>query len=191
MHKALHDLNNIRKKEAEEKNNDFLELKIGIGLNTGNCVVGNMGSDQRFDYSVLGDAVNLASRLEGQSKGYGVKTVIGEETNKIAKSSFATLQLDLIAVKGKKEAISIYTLLGDKEMKESADFINLERTHNLMLQYYFEQKWDDALKCIEKSQKLMEGVMMEYYDFLKLRITNFIKNPPGENWDGVYVATSK
>ena len=88
-----------------------------MDLNTGGCVVGNMGSDQRFDYSVLGDAVNLASRLEGQSKSYGVKTVIGPETYESVKDSYATLKLDMIAVKGKKEAVTIFTLLGDSILK--------------------------------------------------------------------------
>ena len=97
MHKAMKELNAKREEEAKAENKKFLELKIGIGLNTGGCVVGNMGSDQRFDYSVLGDAVNLASRLEGQSKSYGVKTVIGPETYESVKDSYATLKLDMIA----------------------------------------------------------------------------------------------
>ena len=83
-----------------------------------------MGSDQRFDYSVLGDSVNLAARLEGQSKSYGVKTVIGPETNESVKDLYATLQLDMIAVKGKKEAVTIFTLAGDSEFKKSSEFKN-------------------------------------------------------------------
>ena len=191
MHKAMAELNAIRKEEAKAQNKDYLELKIGIGLNTGGCVVGNMGSDQRFDYSVLGDSVNLAARLEGQSKSYGVKTVIGPETYDSVKDTYATLQLDLIAVKGKKEAVTIYTLAGDNEFKKSSEFKNLESKHIKILEFYFNQKWKNCLNEIKLAKMLCNNLMNEYYEILTERINEYEKNPPPKNWDGVYVATSK
>ncbi len=191
MHKALKKLNEERKKEAEQNNSVFLELKIGIGINTGNCVVGNMGSEQRFDYSVLGDSVNLASRLEGQSKGYGVKTIIGSETYETLKNEFAILKLDLIAVKGKKEAVAIYTLLGNNELKNQNSFKDLELKHNLMLNSYFNQNWLEASKKLKECENLLNGVMKEYYNMMNVRLEKFLKNPPPKNWDGVFIATTK
>src|SRR5690348_15993211 len=98
--------------EARAEGRPFNELRIGIGVNSGECVVGNMGSTQRFAYTALGDAVNLASRLEGQTKTYSVDIIIGQETRKAA-PSWAVLELDWISVKGKIDADSIYALLGD------------------------------------------------------------------------------
>ena len=96
-------LNALRKDEAESGGHPVLPIDIGIGINTGRCVVGNMGSNLRFDYSVLGDTVNLASRLEGQSKSYGVKVVLGSGTAAAAADDFAVIEIDLIRVKGKTE----------------------------------------------------------------------------------------
>ena len=107
-------------------------LGIGIGINTGPCTVGNMGSTQRFDYSALGDTVNLASRLEGETKSYGVPIVIGDATAR-AVPGFATLDLDVAHVKGKRESVTLHALLGDEAMAQSPAFAELAHHHAAML----------------------------------------------------------
>jgi adenylate cyclase len=110
-------LNAELKREAEANGGAYMPLRIGIGLNTGPCVVGNMGSDFRFNYSVLGDTVNLASRLESQTKDYRIPVVIGSRTAEGAKKNFAVMEIDLIMVKGKKQPEAVFTVLGPAEVQ--------------------------------------------------------------------------
>lgn len=184
-------LNDRLEAEALEEGRKHVPLKVGIGLNSGPAVVGNMGSELRIDYSVLGDTVNLAARLEGQSKAYGVDIVIGESTNTDV-PMMATLFLDNIKVKGKTEAVTIFCLVGDEAVAESQEFQTLKQFHDQMIEAYLEQDWNKSIKRLKECRLLCTPYNIDgFYDLYETRILHFQAESPGEDWDGVFVATSK
>jgi adenylate cyclase len=185
-------LDHLEKLNAELEKEDALPIKIGIGLNTGEVVVGNMGSDQRFDYSVLGDAVNLAARLEGQSKGYGVQIVLGKNTAENMETDFAMIELDKIAVKGKTEAVRIFTSLGKYDvLHKTVNWVMAHNQHTKFLELYRQQQFDMALKFASDLRDEFDGMLADYYDIMKQRIIELRESDMPKDWDGVYRATSK
>ena len=131
MLERIDELNKLREQEAQDGGHAYFPLNVGVGLNTGIGVVGNMGSDLKFNYSVLGDSVNLASRLEGQSKEYGFPIIVGSKTALAVKEKFAILELDFIMVKGKKEPEVIYAIAGREDTAQSGRF---QRLRNLTIE---------------------------------------------------------
>jgi adenylate cyclase len=175
MFVALAQLN----KELESEG--MLPIKIGVGINTGSVVVGNMGSNQRFDYSVLGDAVNLAARLEGQSKEYGLTLLVGEDS---ITSEYAFIELDRIAVKGKTDPATIYTALFGNYA------VNYIEEHDKYLQLYRDAKWDLAINQISKVKTIAPDQLHKYYDVMSGRAQE-LKRKGTKTWDGIFIATSK
>jgi adenylate cyclase len=185
-------LNQQFKREAEQNGGKYMPLNVGIGLNTGPCVVGNMGSDFRFNYSVLGDTVNVASRLEARTKDYRVPIVIGAQTEQQAKEKFATIEIDRIQVKGKSEPETVFTVLGHAELRQDPNFQDLRELTAGMLRSYREQDWTRALEAIELCRKAGEGFgIAALYDMYAERIEAFRRTPPPPDWNGVYEAESK
>jgi adenylate cyclase len=185
-------LNQEFKREADQNGGKYMPLRIGIGLNTGPCVVGNMGSDFRFNYSVLGDTVNVASRLEARTKDYRIPIVIGEVTAQKAKERFATMEIDRIQVKGKTQPETVFTVLGRADLGRDSDFLELHQLMTKMLRYYRTQDWTKALDTIEACRKAAEGFGVgALYDMYAERIEAFRHNPPPPDWNGVYEAESK
>jgi len=192
MVKALDALNVRRSAQAAAGGGEAEPLKVGVGVNTGRCVVGNMGSDLRFDYTVLGDAVNLASRLEGQTKGYGVPILVGAGTAAAAEGAFALVPVDLIRVKGKLEPEAIFALVGDAAVRADPAFQALRRDTEAMMAAYRAQRWKDARGHAERAQESAEyfGISGLYGLYLN-RIENFRTQPPPQDWDGVHMAETK
>ena len=200
--KMLHDVDelNKEKKDAweaiqnESERGPLHQINIGIGINSGDCVVGNMGSELRFDYTCLGDPVNLASRLEGQSKPYGVLIILGQNTAAYVEDELATLEIDQLRVKGKQEPETVYGLFGDETMLADENFQELQKQNNAMLTAYRKQDWETVEGMLElmKDQSDRAGIDLDIYLFMyETRVLEFRENPPGRDWDGVYVATSK
>jgi adenylate cyclase len=150
-------LNVELKREAEANGGVYMPLRIGIGLNSGPCVVGNMGSDFRFNYSVLGDTVNLASRLESRTKDYRLSLVIGARTAERAKAKFATMEIDLIQVKGKKQPETVFTVLGRAEVADDPRCAELFDLNTQMLACYRKQNWEEARNLIDRCRKVANG----------------------------------
>jgi adenylate cyclase len=148
---------------------------MGLGINSAVVVVGNMGSSQRFDYTCLGDGVNLASRLEGQSKNYGVRIILGQRTAELVKDTYTVVELDCIAVKGKTEGVHIFTLATT----------NTE-LHSTYLESYYAGDWDKA-KRLCRRLIAENGELMHYYELMLERMKEGLPT----NWDGTYHATSK
>ena len=173
MLRALADVREIWKDSG-------VELNIGIGINTGIAVVGNLGSEERFDYTAIGDSVNLASRLEGLCKLYGVSIICSEYTVKKAKSEFQWRKLDFVRVKGKKEPIEIYEL---KEAKTLEDALYEEA-----LELYRKGIFNEALHLFKKVLKSNphDSPSKLMYE----RTVYLLKNPPAQ-WDGVCENESK
>lgn len=190
MQGVLDPVNAKLKAQAEAAGRTHIPLQCGIGLNTGPVAVGNMGSRQRFAYSVLGDAVNMASRLEGQTKTYGVQILLGEATAQAA-SNFACVELDSIRVVGKDQPARIYTLLGDEAVADTDAFKDFMADHTAFLAAYRTGAWDDAISACNRARAhAVAQPLLGYYKLLEARVAAFKKTPP-QNWDGVFNALEK
>ncbi len=189
MNRALDPINDGLRQRAQNLGRPPLLLKAGIGVNSGSTSVGNMGSKQRFAYSAIGDTVNLASRLEGQTRTYNASVIIGEATQKFV-PDFATLELDLIQVKGKTEPARIFALVGD-EVYASPEFKKWAATHSDMMKAYRDADFELAMRMMEKCREQAEPRFKNLYALYEERIREMLAHPPAKDWDGVYVATSK
>ncbi|RAP31984.1 hypothetical protein DID75_05565 [Candidatus Marinamargulisbacteria bacterium SCGC AG-410-N11] len=176
MHELLVDLN----KEWQEK--EYPEVKIGIGINTGDLIIGNIGSSARVDFTAIGDNVNLGARLEGLCKNYAAGIVISEFTYEYIKDKYPCRLLDKVAVKGKELPITIYQPFRvDKE--------NISGKWNAIHDLYMNREWDKALAEIDNFLKEFKDdkVALMFRD----RVVQFKEEPPDENWQGVEVLKTK
>lgn len=188
MRRELEALNEALRDDPERPG---LSLRVGIGINTGECFVGNLGSDLRFNYSVLGDPVNVASRIEARSKSYGVDIMIGETTRRAA-LDLAALELDQVQLMGKSAATRIYALLGDAACARDDGFKLLAKAHEAMLAAYRARDWDGAEHWLAKSRYLGAAYGLgRLYESYAERIGRYRLDPPPPDWDGSEIATSK
>ena len=188
-------LNNLRKKWKSEGDwpDIVYSMQHRIGLNSGKMVTGNMGSEMRMNYTMMGDTVNLAARLESSAKQYGVYNFVGENIYESAKDEYMFRFLDFVKVKGKKIPVKVYELVTAKENAEN-NTVNMVKTFEEGLDHYYQQNWKKAIVSFQESESMEEHFTSRnttpsavYIE----RCNMFKENPPSKNWDGVWTITSK
>jgi adenylate cyclase len=198
MFERLEPLNQLLDEEAKAEGREHIWLRIGVGINSGECVVGNFGSDTRFDYSLLGDSVNLAARCESITKQYGVQIILAQSTfEKVPQ--LATMELDLVQVKGKTEPVMLHTLLGNEELARREDFQAFKQLFHEMIEAYRNREWDQAESLLATCKQAMpEGLVLDpvtklnvLFEFYAERIGDCRSTPPPDGWRGEYIAMSK
>jgi adenylate cyclase len=187
LYAAMEMMDELEIMQADFRQRGWPTVNIGIGINTGNMNVGNMGSEFRMAYTVLGDAVNLGSRLEGLTKNYGVNIIVSEST-KNGIPEFIFRELDLVRVKGKNEPVAIFEPVGHKNDLDKSTTSELS-SYKQALKAFRKQDWDKAeLDYFNLNRANPDRLLYQVY---LERITYYRKNPPGDNWDGVFTHTSK
>jgi adenylate cyclase len=174
----------------ELNRHEEVPIKIGVGLNTGVCCVGNLGSEQRFSYSAIGDPVNVASRVEGLTKQFGLQILMTENTKEHA-SGLALLEVDRVRVVGRGEPVSLFTLLGDEPVARSPEFISLFNAHSHMIAAYRSADFSDAAAALERARGFAPQRLQDFYDVYAERLSVLRDNPPGPGWDGVFTTLEK
>jgi adenylate cyclase len=164
---------------------------MGLGINTGPTLIGNIGSKDRFGYDVLGDSVSLTARLESQTKNYGQLIIISESTEQRVNDLFFTLPLDCIAVKGKTIGVNIFTVFYMPDASVADTWNAARDRHVKMLTMYRMQQWDSAIKICKELTGKFDGKMDHYYELWIDRIADMRSRELPKDWDGVYRATSK
>lgn len=179
-------LRELRKKWASENRP---QLQARIGINTGEVIVGNMGSQNVFDYTVMGDHVNLGARLESANKFYGTYIMISEFTHKEVENEFYTRPLDLIRVKGKEKPIEVFELISERNVKLSSKYLEMLEVYTKGIQAYRKQQWREAIDFFEYCLRLYPADQPS--KLYRRRCIDFRLNSPGKDWDGVFTMTEK
>lgn len=185
---AFQMLKNLEEINATFRNQNKPEIRIGVGINTGDMNVGDMGSKFRRAYTVLGDAVNLGSRLENLTKEYHVGIIVGEKTFEKTNQSFVYRKLDRVQVKGKEKGIDIYEPLC-MTGECSQDILARLKIHNQAFEAYLQKKWDEAESLFKQLKD--SDPNKELYDLYLNRISEYRTNPPGPDWDGTHIFAGK